>query len=173
MAITNISTIQSNVTGVGYPVAIHNPLVYIIEVDYTTTAPDKLYANNQIDTKIYSCIPYSDPLPGKRRFIFIADEIIRGMMLSFDDIIQGDSTLVHRDNKTLFIEWRFYDPDNTDMESFPSAEFIHASRQFGESPCLDSIHDNDTEDYIGVVGFPCYAYCYNNSSSNTITVAEL
>lgn len=172
MAITSINVIQTNVIGAGYPVAVHNPLVYIVEANYTSTAPNLLYVSEAITNKVYSCIPYSDPQAGKRHFIFIADEIIRGMMGGFDDTVQGDAELVHRTNKTLEIEWRFYDPDDGDNEAFSLATFIHATRQFGEDPCIESLMDNDPETYNGVVGFPCYVYFFNSNALNVITVVE-
>lgn len=175
MAITSITAIQNNIDLVGL-ISVHNPLAIIIEVEYTTTVPDLLYvAETTYSNKIYSCIPYSDPLPGKRQFIFYCDEIIRGLMENFDDAVQADSTNVAQLNMTIDIEFKFYDPLAVTLEEgvnelFIYTNYCHATRQFGENPSLNELYNNDAESYIGIVGFPCYVYYYCIDTSSTLTV---
>jgi hypothetical protein len=177
MAITSIASIQNNIDTANL-LAVHNPLCFIVEVEYTSAAPDTLYASNDVTSDIYSCIPYSDPVPGKRQFIFIADEIVRGMMDDFDDEVQVDSTNEFQDKLTKEIEFRFYDPSVSSWtegvnELYIDCYFCHASRQFGENPSLNEIYDNDTETYIGIVGFPCYVYYYCKDLTSTLSVTVI
>ena len=171
MAITSITVIQDNKVDDCPLLSIHNPLIFIVEANYTSTAPDLLYVNENIGSKIYSCIPYSDTQTGKRQFMFIADEIVRGLMGEFDDTLQGDGENQHRTNKTLDVTLRFYDPDTPATYVEIAFTAIHATRQFGEDPCLVDIYNNLAETYIGVPGLACYVYFYNNNASNVITVA--
>lgn len=170
MAITSITVIQDNKVDSCPLLSVHNPLVFIVEANYTSTAPDLLYVNENIARKVYSCIPYSDPQAGKRQFMFIADEIIRGLMEDFDDVIIGDGENKHVNNRTLDLTLRFYDPDTPTTYVEIDLTAIHATRQFGESPSINSIFENDSETYIGVVGFPCYVYFYNDNASNVLSV---
>lgn len=171
MAITSITVIQDNKIDSCPLLSVHNPLVFIVEAEYTSSAPDLLYVSENVGSKIYSCIPYSDPQAGKRQFMFIADEIMRGLMGEFDDVIQSDGTNEHRTSKTLDVTLRFYDPSTPATYVDLAFTAIHAARQFGESPSCNNIFENDAENYIGVVGFPCYVYFYNDSASNVLTVA--
>lgn len=176
MAITSITVIQDNKVSSKPLLSVHNPLVFIVEANYTSTAPDTLYVSESVNSGVYSCIPCSDPQAGKRQFMFIASEvensIIRGLMGEFDDIIQADSSNEFRANKTLDVTLTFYDPATPATNCTISFVAIHAARQFGESPCLDAIYDNDDESYVGVVGSPCYCYFFNDSTSNVLTVEE-
>lgn len=177
MAITSIAAIQNNIDSVNL-LSVHNPLVFIVEVDYTSTAPNLLYVSESVSSKVYSCIPYSDPQPGKRQFMFIADEIIRGLMDGFDDAVQSDSTNEFQSNLTKEVELRFYDPtveswDEGVNEMYIDCNFCHATRQFGENPSLNELYNNDPESYIGIVGSPCYVYYYCIDLSSTLTVTVL
>ena len=172
MAITSITVIQDNKVSSKPLLSVHNPLVFIVEANYTSTAPDTLYVSESVNSGVYSCIPYSDPQSGKRQFMFIADEIIRGLMQEFDDTVQADSSNEFRPNKTLDITLTFYDPTTPATNCTIAFIAIHGSRQFGESPCLDAIYNNDDEIYVGVVGSPCYCYFFNDSTSNVLTVVE-
>lgn len=177
MAITKIVSIQTN-HDTSELLAVHNPLCFIIEVEYTGSAPDSLYVSNELTSEIYSCIPYSDPSLGTRQFMFIADEIVRGMMDDFDDRIQANSTIEFQDKLTKEIEFRFYDPAVTSWteginELYIDSYFCHAARQFGENPSLNELANNDTETYIGIIGFPCYVYYYCKDITSTLSVTVL
>lgn len=172
MAITSITVIQDNKVDSKPLLSIHNPLVFIVEANYTSTAPDLLYVSESVNSGVYSCIPYSDPQAGKRQFMFIADEIIRGLMGEFDDTVQADSSNELRANKTLDVTLTFYDPTTPATNCTIDFIAIHGTRQFGENPCLEEIYDNEDENYVGVVGSPCYCYFFNDNASNVITVVE-
>ena len=94
-------------------------------------------------------------------------------MGEFDDFVQGDGENKHVTNKTLDVTLRFYDPDTPATYVEIAFTAIHATRQFGESPSINEIYENDAESYIGVVGFPCYVYFYNDNASNVITVSAV
>lgn len=177
MAITGISIVQDNKVDGCDLLSIHNPLVFIVEVDYTSTAPDELYVDIVGDSLTFSCILESDPQAGKRRFMFLADEIIRGMMQSFDDEEQADDSLVLLDNSTHDVSLLFRDPTVaigslvTNVNKI-QLDFIacHATRQFGESPSLNAIFENDNETYLSVEDGVCYAYFFNDNALNVLTV---
>ena len=180
MAITGISIIQDNKIDGCQLLSVHNPLCFIVEVDYTSTAPDELYVDLTGESLTFSCLLESDVQAGKRRFMFIADEIVRGLMDGLDDEVQGDSTNVVRYEITKDFSLLFRDPTVsigslvTDVNKV-ALDFtaVRASRQFGESPSLNALFENDDEDYIGVKDFPCYVYFYNDNASNVITVDEV
>ena len=172
MAITSITVIQDNKVDSCLLLSVHNPLVFIVEVNYTATAPDKLYVSESVNSGIYSCIPYSDPQAGKRQFMFIADEIVRGLFGELDDFVQAGTTNIFRANKTLDITLTFYDPSTPATNVQIAFIAMIGSRQFGESPSINELYENDDETYLGIVGFPCYCYFFNDNTSNVLTVTE-
>jgi len=172
MAITSITVIQDNKVDSCPLLSVHNPLVFIVEADYTSTTPNTLYVSESVNSGIYSCIPYSDPQAGKRQFMFIADEIIRGLMGDFDDIVQAGTTNIFRTNKTLDLTLTFYDPSTPATNCAITFIAMAGSRQFGESPSINEIYENDSENYVGIVGFPCYCYFFNDNTSNVLTIVE-
>lgn len=172
MAITSITVVQDNKVDSCPLLSVHNPLVFIVEANYTSTAPDTLYVSESVNSGIYSCIPYSDPQAGKRQFMFIADEIIRGLMGDFDDIVQAGTTNIFRANKTLDLTLTFYDPSTPATDCTIDIIAMAGSRQFGESPSINELYENEDESYVGIVGFPCYCYFFNDSTSNVLTVSE-
>jgi len=172
MAITSITVVQDNKVDSCPLLSVHNPLVFIVEVNYTSTAPNTLYVSESVNSGIYSCIPYSDPQAGKRQFMFIADEIIRGLMGDFDDIVQAGTTNIFRANKTLEITLTFYDPANEATNVQIAFIAMDAARQFGENPSINEHYENDDESYVGIVGFPCYCYFFNDNTANVLTVVE-
>lgn len=173
MAITGIDIIQTNITASCNLLAVHSPVVFLVDVSYTSSVPEILNVDlldsfdNVLNT--FVCIPYSDRT-GVRTFAFIAHEAIRAYIGSFDDFESAEKVLEYCDGITREFKLTFYDPDAE--ETNDSVEFvaIHSARQFGETPYLESIYNNVDEYYYGAAGMPIYLYIYNNSETNIITV---
>lgn len=172
MAITSITVVQDNKVDSCLLLSVHNPLVFIVEVNYTATAPDILYVSDSVSSGIYSCVFHSDPQAGKRQFKFIAADIVRALMSDFDDVIQSGTTNIFRANKTLEITLTFYDPSTPATNVQIDFIAMTACRQHGESPSINELYENDNETYLGIVGFPCYCYFFNDNTANVITVSE-
>lgn len=175
MAITSITWIQDNkAASYEYIMAIHNPLIFIVEANYTSTAPTGLdvYLQMYGSGYWYSAIPYSDPQAGKRQFMFSASEIIRGKMEAFDDYYQNGLAYLHEMQTQVDI--RFFDPANhsTIYSDQVSIYALHAARQFSENPNILAQSIYGITKYLGIVGSPCYVYLFNYDISKTITITE-
>ena len=86
--ITGLTISQSNITEDCNLLAVHNPLSFFVDADYTSTAPNKLAVEIWDTTQklgTFNCIPYEDVSSNVRRFLFIADELLRSYMQSYED----------------------------------------------------------------------------------------
>jgi hypothetical protein len=167
MAITNIDCTQDNHSGASNLIALHNPVIFILTVTYTgTPPPDDLYVlikdilSNTLGN--YRCVPYDDVDLVTRRFIFIADEILRSFMQTFEDEIQTDTTIELRDELTKYFTLDFYDPDPLGSASVETVVCVGqvASRQFGQDCNNLEYYQNSAKHYVGIEGYPCYFYCF-------------
>lgn len=176
MAITDISIHEDNKVGDSDLLAVHSPLTFLVDVTYTGAVPDVLYCDvydeDALLLSTFKCIPYQDLLPTQRRFIFIADSIIRGYMDSFDDFVQSENSLVHVDGATKIFELKFRDPDAGVSDESVTFTAINAAREFGENPNLSEIFNNDTQTYIAAKDETVYVYFYNDDTANIITIGD-
>lgn len=172
MAITDVTITQKNITDNVDLLSIHNPLVFIVDATYTGDIPEelnvKIYDEDDVLLNEFGCIPYSDTT-GVRQFAFVATDILKGYMGTFDDFKSAEKVLEYVDGITKIFKLVFYDP--TDLEE-DEVTFVamHAARQFGDTPYLSSIYNNDDETYYAAVGMPVYCYVYNNDEDNVLTV---
>lgn len=173
MAITSVTISQANITESCNLLSVHNPLVFIIDVAYTSAVPEvlnaKLYDGDDNLLETFVCIPYLDTA-GLRQFVFIANDILKGFMGSIDDFRSNEKILEYVDGITREFKIVFYDPDNTATNDDVSFVAIHAAQQYGDNPYLESIYTNQDETYYAAEGMPVYLYVYNFSESNVITV---
>lgn len=177
MAITSITISQDNIFIGSNLLPIHSPLVFIVTVIYTTTAPDILKVGIYDDTSTlldtFKCIPYEDTNSTTRKFIFIANEVIKGLMNGFDDELINLNQLTYIENITKVLRLRFYDPDvpaTYDEETFT---FIHGSKQFSERPNLDTIFANTPDVYYALKNSFVYVYFFNSNAANVLVYGEL
>lgn len=171
MAVTNITITQDNTIGSCTLLSVHNPLVFLIDVEYTSTPPEVLHvdiqnANSEV-LATFNCIPYDDPDANTRTFAFIASEILKAYMYDTDDFESAAGTLEHVPGATRVFTLWFYIGAIADSIWINAA---HASRQFGQSPAMEDIYWNDDETYYGGAGMPVYVYFYNWNEDNIITV---
>ena len=98
MAITAIDIYKDNKVGDCDLLNIASPLVFLVDVTYTTAPPDNLYARlydkDDVKLGVYRCMPLKDLSNAIRRFAFIADEILRQYIPPLDDFTQSSGTLV-------------------------------------------------------------------------------
>jgi len=172
MAITSITILQDNKNGNVDLLSVHNPLIFLVDVAYTTAAPDTLYAELQDEDLIvldtFAAIPYKDSDSGNiRTFAFIASDILKAYMDELDDFESPVGTLEHVPNITRVFTLRFWAETEEVSITFTA---IHAARQFGGTPYLDSIYNNDNEIYYTGEGMPVYAYFYNCNEDNILTI---
>jgi len=178
MAITGIDIYQDNKVGDSDLMAAHSPLTFLIDVTYTGAVPDVLYCDLYDETPTllatFKCIPYQDLLATERRFLFIADSIIRGYMESFDDFVQSENSLVYVDGITKVFELKFRDPDAGVSDESILFTAIQASRQFGENPNLTDIFNNESQTYLAPLDGIVYVYFYNDDADAVLGInAEL
>jgi len=175
MAITDIS-IQDYKVGDSDLLAVHSPLTFLIDVTYSGVIPDILYCDVYDEDSVLlvtlKCIPYQDLTPTERRFIFIADSIIRGYMNEFDDFVQTENSFVHVPDITKIFELKFRDPDAGVSDEPAIFTAIQSAREFGENPNLTEIFNNEPQDYIAAKDEPAYVYFYNDNTTNILTIGE-
>ena len=98
MAITAIDIYKDNKVGDCDLLNVASPLVFLVDVTYTTAPPDNLYARlyDKDDVKLgaYRCMPLKDLSNVIRRFAFYSDEILRQYIPPLDDFTQSSGTLV-------------------------------------------------------------------------------
>jgi hypothetical protein len=173
MPISSITITQKNTTDACNLLSVHNPLMFLIDVVYSSTVPDVIYVgifdSDDVLLDTFAAIPYEDS-GTTRTFSFIADSILRGFMEGFDDFQSAEKTLEYVDGITKEFKLIFYDPDDIETNDEIEIVAIHAARQFGEDPCLLSIASNVNETYYAAEGKPVYLYFYNDNESNVITV---
>ena len=171
MAVTDINITLQNTIGSCNLLSAHNPLVFLIDVEYTSSAPETLYVQLKGATGTvlasFAAIPYDDPDANTRTFAFIASDILKAYMYNFDDTESIAETLETVPGATRQFELVFYIGAIWDSVTFVAA---HASRQFGESPAMEDIYWNDDDTYYAAKGMPVYVYFYNWNTSNLITV---
>ena len=171
MAITSITITQENKIGSVDLLAVHSPLIFLIEVGYTGATPETLFVDiivSAVNGGTFKCIAYADST-GIRTFAFIADEIIRGLMSSFDDTFNSVNTVYEDENLIKFVTLDFYDIDETFSDSV-SFVACHAARQFGESPAMVDVYNNESDLIIGVQNFPTPVYFYNVTALANINI---
>lgn len=172
MAVTSITITQDNKSGNVDLISVHNPLVFLVDVAYTSTVPDALYVEIQDEDAVvlgtFSAIPYSDSDAGSvRTYAFIAADIIRSFMDGFDDYESPERTLEYVEGITKQFTIRFYIDAIEDSVSIVAC---HASRQFGGNPAMEDVFNNVDETYYGGKGNPVYVYFYNADENNLLTI---
>lgn len=174
MAITNISIHEDNKVGDSDLLAVQSPLAFLVDVTYTGAIPDVLYCDvydeDSVLLSTFKCIPYQDLLETERRFIFIADSILRGYMDVFDDFVQTVGSFVYVDGITKIFELKFRDPDEGVPDESIIFTAIHASKEFGENPNLSEIFNNESQSYLAPKDGVVYVYFYNDDTSNQVSV---
>ena len=172
MAVSSITIVQGNIIDSCNLLAIHNPLVFLIDVAYTLEVPENLYCDIQdVDENVlgtFTAIPYSDDeITGIRTYAFIADKVLRAYMNSFNDFKTNELELDYVEGITKQFTIRFYIDTTSTSTSFTA---IHAARQFGETSYLSDIYNNVSETYYTGVGMPVYIYIYNADINNDVTI---
>ncbi len=170
MSLTNLVITQSNITNQCNLVSVHNPLVFIVDAEYSGLAPDlctcQVSDENDSVLGLFSMIPYEDKT-NKRTFIFIADSFLRSFMESFDDIKTEEKFFAYVPNMTKLFKLKFTCEGSEKNMSFIAC---HSVAQFGETTYRTNITDNNNTIYYGGQDKSIYIYFYNNSTSNNITV---
>lgn len=176
MAITGITISQDNKVGNSDLLPVHSPLVFIADVSYSGATPSVIYVDVEVCGVVietFKAIPYKDPLETLRQFCFVANDIIKGLMDSFDDTFQAMETLVHLPEITKTAKIIFYEPEKKDV-MFDSVDvtFAHGAVQIGNNPNLTNIFNNSTNTYLGGFGNIVYVYFYNDDPANELTIGE-
>jgi uncharacterized protein (TIGR02145 family) len=175
MAITSITISQDNIFNDSDLLPIHSPLIFIVDVVYTGTAPDTLKVGIYEDSALietYKCIPYVDLTSTLRQFMFIADEPIRCLMGGFDDFLQVTDTLEYVEDITKVLTLRFYDPSTPATYDEMTATFIHGVAQFGERPNLYNVFENVSDIYYGLGNAFTYIYFYLKTLNDIVSINE-
>ena len=170
--VSSIVVTQNNLIGNCILLSVHNALVFLIDVAYTSYVPENLFCELQDEEgtvlNTFTAIPYKDSLSiSKRTYAFFASDVVKAYMDDFEDFVSPVGTLDIVENITKQFSIRFYIDEIETTESFVA---MHANRQFGQSPCLESININTPEKYYTGLGMPCYIYIYNNDENNVITI---
>jgi hypothetical protein len=172
MAVSSIDMVQTNITGESNLIAVHNPVIFSFNANYSGTAPTvvhvDIYDSDDVNLGTFKCIPYADLTATIRQFIFVADTILRGFMGSFDDFVQSAGSLEYCENFTKEFRLRFY----VYSEAYTDISIVAlcAARQFGDDQNAESIYNSEAQTYITAEGKPVYLYIYNESEDNDIGI---
>lgn len=163
MAITGITIYQDNIIGSVNVMAVHSPLVFLVDVDYTGQAPDFIYCEilREGATELtVRCVYESDISAGLRRFRFVADEILRAYMPALEDQEQSGGSVIEADISQVFtINFK---SDLAGTIQLPIViEACNAARQIGSTACMTDVCLNSNDLYIGFANKPVYVYFYN------------
>ena len=171
----SITIHQDNITGGANLLASQSPLAFIVNVNYSGPTPEacnvEIYNSSMILLDTYKLVPYRDTLNSQRQFLFKADQIVRSMLGNFDDFPQNLNTLEYVEGLTKELTLRFVDPDNPSTYVETIIDFVHAARQYGESPCLQGLFNNENDIYFVPRGKSGGVYFYNDDPLNNIAIA--
>ena len=164
----DVRIIQDNKVDGWELLSVHNPLVFIAEVDYDSTTPDTISVRLESESVIIfegNAITFKDSAPKTRQFVFMADTFIRGAMPDYEDEVQGANTLIPIQNITKPFTITFTYENITASTSFVAC---NASSQFGDEfgACLKDI--NLPKTYTAGEGGVVYLYMYNWDENNVI-----
>ena len=166
----DVRIIQDNKVDGWELLSVHNPLVFIAEVDYDGTTPDTISVRLESESVVIfegKAITFKDSAPKTRQFIFLADTFIRGEMPEYEDEAQAANTLIPIQNITKPFTITFTYENITASTSFVAC---NASSQFGDEfgACLKDINlpTTYTAGEDGVV----YLYMYNWDENNVISM---
>ena len=172
MAATDITIYQDNIVGDCNLLACHSPLVFLIDQTYTGL-PNNVYCDifagtgdpvgDPLDT--FLCAFDSEQSTTVRRYRFIADSILRGFMDDFDDFVQSAESVQIVQKVQMDFVLRFYSSNEigTYEDSVQIVAFA-ASQQFGQSPAITNIYDNEDILYLAGSNKPVYIYFFNDNA---------
>lgn len=170
MAITSVTITQKNITDDCDLIAIHNPLIFLVDVVYTGTAPESLTVNiYDVDDNLlgtFEAIIY-DSETGTITFAFQADDILRGYMDNPDDYEQDLNVLEYVPNTQMQFRIEFVCDTESDEVEFTA---LHAARQFGDELYLEDIYNNVDQTYYAAKDNVVLVYFYNSNETNVLTI---
>lgn len=175
MPITDVTISQDNIINGSNLMPVHSPLSFLVDVTYTGLDPTILKVDlihDSVVLETYNCIPWNDPLANVRTFLFKADDVMKGLMASFDDFAQLNETLEYVEGITKLFTLKFYDPDNDLINDSVVVDLVHGAAQFGDNPNFDKIFNNDDQIVYGPDGKWCYIYFYNDDINNVLTIGQ-
>lgn len=177
MAVTALTTYKDNTYQSVNLISVHNPLCFMVDVDYTGSAPDNIQLEilDDTDTVIGEAVfhGYEDIQSGKRRYYALLEQYLRSYINDFSDFEQTAQTLEHVANMTKYLKCRFYYQNSPGVYVYSSYFCLiigNMSSQIGELEAQSDIYNNENELIIGYYNKPLYVYFYNNSTTNTIAL---
>ena len=168
-----IRIIQDNKVNGWELLSVHNPLVFICELDYSGITP------SYVDVKLSSgddvlfegkAITYKDSAPMTRQYIFVADAFIRANMLEFDDVAQASDTLIFIENITKEFTITFSYDNTIDSVNFVACT---AASQFGDINGACMIDVNEPKTYTAGQNGVVYLYLYNWDENNYVSMSSV
>ena len=165
--ISELNITQSNIEGVVNVMAVHNDLVFLIDATYSGDIPTSIYCSVKVDgveRLLARCLYKKDISENVRQFIFVADEILRGMMPDYSDFTQGAGTFVEVTNISQVFSLTFQSDIEGTVSEGIEIEACHAARNIGEKANMIDLCANGDDAYIGAFGLPVYVYFYNSES---------
>ncbi len=172
--IESITILEKNISNDSDVISIHNPIIFLIEVEYSSEIPETvpviIWGRNSTslvfeELGTFACMPYKDVDNTHRQFVFVANTILRGYMDSFDDTFINENVISYvvgaaKDFVIVF---------NNLETSFIEFTALHSVRQFGENQNLVDVYRNETNNtYYAALGMPVYVYYYNYDENNSV-----
>lgn len=178
MPVSDVTIYQDNISGAVNIMAVHSPLVFLIDVTYTGAAPTLLCdvtvdgVNPISEDATFQCVFHSDQSPTVRRFMFRADSLLRGFMEDFEDFVQTAEAVseVYKTKQDFTLV--FYDSLDAASDSLDIIAFA-ARRQFGQTPAITEIYNNQDALYIAGKDKPVYVYFFNSQTTgDDVTITD-
>jgi hypothetical protein len=177
MAVTDLTIYKSNIVDGANLLAVHSPIVFLIDATYTDAPPESpdvqcfIYEGDRNYINAFRCQVFQDVYPGVRRFMFRADAILRGYMEGFEDFIQSDESLVPVPDITKQFTLLF---TVAGVSPLPEVDIVacHAARQFGQTEAMTDIYNNEPKKYYAAAGQPVNVYFYNNDPDAVIGIND-
>ena len=172
--IESITILEKNISNDSDVISIHNPIIFLIEVEYSSEIPETvpviIWGRNSTslvfeELGTFACMPYKDVDNTHRQFVFVANTILRGYMDSFDDTFINENVISY----VVGMAKDFVIVFNNLETSFIEFTALHSVRQFGENQNLVDVYRNETNNtYYAALGMPVYVYYYNYDENNSV-----
>ena len=170
--ITELIISQDNLTNGCITLSVHNPLIFIIDAEFTGLQPEYVKCDISIDGSLvgsYRCVPFEYVTETRISYLLKSDSIIRAYMDSFEDVVTSFNILESVPTFSKSVKLTFSDPE-IEVAAPVEVEFIavHATRDIGNNPCLVDIETNEPDTYYSFGSHPVYVYFFNNDGANVI-----
>lgn len=132
---------------------------------------DRNYYESEKEIGTYKMIPYRDCGSTKREFVIRLDGLISAILDDFSDIPGGGP---YRSNMMRALTLSVHDTSDTYADGeFIESALAHASRQFGQTSCMQETENNEDElKAYGAIGSYAYVNFFNDNAGCDVILRD-